>query len=194
MVGRTKRPSPDQSAAVLQHTSNAVNACGLNRFVEGHRRQYRGNALGHHGLAGTRRPDEQNVVSPGAGDFQSALGGLLAAHIAQIHTVLGGFAQEQPRVNVHRLKRFRRIYQIDGLRQGLQGEDVYAFHNRGLASVGFRDGNGFDTELPGGQCSRQGAAHRTDAAIQRQLAQEHAFVQGFAEEMPHAPDQAEGHG
>jgi len=44
--------------------------------------------------------DEQNVVSAGAADFQSPLGGLLDAHIAQIHAVLGSFGQEQPRIHV----------------------------------------------------------------------------------------------
>jgi hypothetical protein len=53
--------------------------------------------------------DQQDIVASGAGDFQGALGGELAAHIAQVHGVLAGFGEHLRRVHRNRLKRFRGI-------------------------------------------------------------------------------------
>src|SRR5690242_1026433 len=95
----TKRACTDEAAAVFEDARDAVDACGFDGFLEGHGRKNGGDALGEHGFAGARRADEKNVVAAGAGDFESALGGLLAVDVAEIDGVLGGFAEGLMRVD-----------------------------------------------------------------------------------------------
>ena len=137
VVRRAKRPRAHQAARIFEHAGDAVDARGLDGFLERHRRQDGGNALGQHGLAGAGRPEENNVVAAGAGDFQRALGALLSANVAQVHRILRGFGEQRLPVDVHGLEGFRRIDQIHRLRQRFHGEHLHAFDHGGFAGVGF---------------------------------------------------------
>jgi hypothetical protein len=74
-----------------------------------------------------------------ASDLQSALRCLLAVDVAQVDRILRRFGEQLMRIDANRLKRFRRIHQIDRLRKRFQAEDVHALDNRCFASVCFRN-------------------------------------------------------
>ena len=194
VVGRTEGTSADQSRAIFKGAGDAVNAGGLDGFVEGHWREDRGNALGEHGFPGSRGADEQDVVTARASDFEGTLGGLLAVHVAHIDGVPSGFTQNLVRIDVNGLEGFRRVHEIDGLRKRFQGKDFDAVDNSGLAGVVFGHGDGLEPLFASGDGRGKRAAHRAHAAIQGQLAEKHHLVQGLAKELALAANDAEGHG
>ena len=193
VVRRTKRPRADQTARIFQHSCHAVNARGLDGFLERHRRQNRGNALGQHGFARAGRPDEQNVVAARAGHFERALRRHLPAHVAQVHGVLAGFRQHLRRVHRNGLKRFRRVDQIDGLRQRFHREHFNAFDHGRFARIRFRHHHVLDAAFARSQRRRERAAHRPHAAIERKFAQKNMRVEHLSEERTLAADQAQRH-
>jgi hypothetical protein len=125
-------------------------------------------------------------VPAGTRHFQGALGGLLPVDIAHIDGVLGRLGKQKLRIHADRLERLWRIDKVDGLRQGLYGEDVHALNHRSFPRVGFWDRNGLEAHFTGGERRRQCASDGTHTAIQRKFSQEHALVQSLAEEVPHA--------
>ena len=193
MVRRTKRPGAHQSALVVKHSRDAVNARRLDRFFERHRRQHRRNTFREHRLARARRPDQQNVVASRAGNFQRSLRCHLSAHVAQIHRILARFRQHLLRVHHDRMKRFRRVHQIHGLRQRFHRENIHALHHRRFARVRFRHHQILDPAFPRRQRRRKRTAHRTHSAIERQLSQENVRIENFAEECSLATEYSKRH-
>jgi hypothetical protein len=84
MVWRAERTHAHQAGRGVQHAGHAVNFCSLQRFFKRERRKNAGDALGQHGLAGAGRPDHEDVVPAGAGNFQRALGRKLSAHFLEV--------------------------------------------------------------------------------------------------------------
>ena len=74
----------DEAAAGVEDSGDAVNLGGLESLFEGERRKNGGHALGQHGLAGAGGADHEDVVASGAGDFDGAFGGLLAADVFEV--------------------------------------------------------------------------------------------------------------
>ena len=171
-----------------------MDARRLNRFVKRHGRQNGGNALGEHGLAGTRRAEQQNVVTAAAGDFESALGGHLSAHVAEIHGILRGFAKDFPRVAMHGRKGFGRVDEIDGLRKRSHGENVDSFDDRRFARVCFGHDDVANAAFTRSDGGGKRSANRTHAAVKRQFAKENKFVESLAEKSSLATQDAERHG
>jgi len=194
VVGGAKRARADQAAAIFKYASDAVNARGFDGFFERHRRKNGGNTFGEHGFASAGRPDEENVVTAGAGHFESALGGLLAVNIAKVDRVLRGFAEQLLGIDANGLEGFRGIDEVDGLGEGFEGEDINALDDGGFAGVGFGNGQRLETDFARGEGGGEGAANGANAAVERKLAEKHALVEHFAEEVAHAADQAESHG
>src|SRR5262249_55433426 len=81
----SKRASANEPASVFERAGDRVDARGFNGLLERHGRKNGGDALGEDGFSGPGRPGEENVVATGAGDFESALGGLLAVDFAQVN-------------------------------------------------------------------------------------------------------------
>ena len=194
VMRRAKRARAHEAARVFEKSGNAVDARGFDGFFERHRRQDGGNALGEHGLSGTRRTDEQNVVAAGAGNFEGALGGHLAAYVAKIGGVLAGFGKHVGSVHVHGLEGLGGIEQVDGLGERLDGEHAGTLDHGGLAGVGFGDDEVLDAAFAGGQGSRKGSPDGTDTTIEGELAEKDVGVQHLAEEGALAAQEAEGHG
>ena len=120
------------------------------RFFKRERRQNGRNALGQHRLARPRRPDHQNVMSAGAGDFKGALGRLLAADVFEIHRKMLRLAQQRFLIYRDRENPVAGVYKMNDVEQGLyrinrDAADHGRFsrvhlrnHNaRNLASAGF---------------------------------------------------------
>ena len=71
-------------ASAVEQTGDGVDLGGLQRFFKGERRQDGRQPLGQHRLAGAGRADHQHVVAAGGGDFEGALGRVLAAHVSEV--------------------------------------------------------------------------------------------------------------
>ena len=84
VVRRAEGAVGDQAAVRVEHAGDGVDLGGLERFFEAQRREDRRQALGQHGLAGAGRADHQDVVAAGGGDFERALGDVLAADVLEV--------------------------------------------------------------------------------------------------------------
>ena len=111
-------------------------------------------------------------------------------HVAEVNGILRGFAQHLLRIDYDRLERLGRVDEIDGLRKRLKRENVYALHYGSFAGVRFGNGERLQAKFAGGECRGESAANGADTSIEREFAQEHAFVELLAEKMAHAADQA----
>ena len=87
LAGRMMRvaegPAPGDRAPG-QLPGNRLHEGQFQRFRRLQRRQQAGQARGQHALARAGRPDHQQVMAPGGGDFQRPLGAFLALHVAQV--------------------------------------------------------------------------------------------------------------
>ena len=68
----------------VEDAGDGVDLGGFEGFLEAQRREDRGEALGEHGFAGAGRADHEDVVATGGGDFEGALGDVLAADVAEV--------------------------------------------------------------------------------------------------------------
>src|SRR6266849_566553 len=84
VVRRAEGPFAEQALSGPEAAGDGPEGGGLDRLLEGKRRQERGQPPREHGLAGARRPDEQRVVAAGGRDLQRALAGGLAAHVYEV--------------------------------------------------------------------------------------------------------------
>ena len=133
-------------------------------------------------------------MAAGAGHFQRALRGKLAANVAQVHGILAGFGEHLRRVHGDGLERFRRIDQVHGLRQRFHAEDANAFDHCSFARIGFRHYDILDAAVTCRESRGQRAAHRTHAAIEREFAEKHVRIENFAEEASLAAGESQRHG
>ena len=72
-----------------QDAGDRMDLGGGERFLQGWRWENRGQAAGEHGLARARRPDHEQIVPSAGGDFEGALGVILAAHVRKVNPVVG---------------------------------------------------------------------------------------------------------
>ena len=100
VVRRAVGARSDQAVALVEHSGDAVNLGGLERFFEGEGRQDGRHAFGQHGLAGAGRADHEDVVASGAGDLDGTLGGLLSAHVFEVDEELLRLAQQRVAVGL----------------------------------------------------------------------------------------------
>ena len=84
VVGRAEGAVRDQAAVGVEHAGDGVDLGGFERFFEAQRRQDGRQALGEHGFAGAGRADHEDVVAAGGGDFERALGDVLAADVFEV--------------------------------------------------------------------------------------------------------------
>ena len=72
-----------------------------------------GMRLASYGLTRTGRPDHQDVVAAGAGNFEGALGGLLAAHVLEVNRIVLGFTQQRVAMYFQGQNPVPRIHEAD---------------------------------------------------------------------------------
>src|SRR5438034_3895612 len=80
-----KRTHSHQASSGVEHSGNAMYFRGLQRLFKSKWRQDGWHALSQHGFSRAGRTDHQNIVPTSACDFESALSGVLAAHIFEVH-------------------------------------------------------------------------------------------------------------
>ena len=92
------RARGDQRAAV-EEPGDALDRGHLDRFVEVERREDRGEAAREHRLAGSRRTDEENVVTARGGDLEGPLRRLLPTNVGEVAGGERGGGEESCRVD-----------------------------------------------------------------------------------------------
>jgi hypothetical protein len=173
VVRRAEGPLGDEARPARQ-ARDRVNFRQLQRGLEFERRKDGGEPLGEHRLARTRRADEQNVMSTGRRDFQRALGGELAAHLAEVNRVVA-LRREQARV-IDFERRGRAPFgergdEFDRAAQGRHRVNGDARDDRRLRRVLFRQDEHADAGGAGAQRDGQRAAHGAHAPVEREFAQ-----------------------
>jgi hypothetical protein len=75
----------------------------------------------------------------------------------------------------------RTIEEPDHVRPRVDAVDSHLLDDRCLSGAGSRDQQSWHTRLGRGHCRRQRSLHRTDAAIQRQLANDAEVLELFGQ-------------
>ena len=153
-------------------------------------RQDADQARRQHRLAGPGRPHQHQVVGAGGGDLQRPLRGLLALDVAQVGiapVVLG-------QARLGRLQELRAAGVVDQREQagGRQDLDLVLEPGRLRAAGGRADQA--EPALGRRHRRRQHAGDRTDAAVQRQLAQHQVLLHRVDRQHAHDDQHAQGDG
>ena len=172
--------------AVLQFAGEALDHRDFERFAGVERGQEAGQACRQHRLAGAGRTQHQQIVAAGGCDFECALCGLLALHVAQVghrDRFVGEFGDGR----AQHLHAFEMIDQRD---QRRCCDDFEAAGPGGFGAGVLRaDERAFEFErLDRG---RQDASDRDDRAVERQLAERHVARHFRRREHAHNGEQAE---
>jgi len=103
VVGGAEGAVGDEALVAVEDAGDGVDLGGLEGLFKAQGREDGGQALGEHGFAGAGRADHEDVVATGGGDFEGALGDVLAADVAEVGLILDGFVEEGGAVDDERL-------------------------------------------------------------------------------------------
>ena len=166
MVRRTERPLVGQRAA-FDLAGDGGDHRHFQQFGRQQRRQDRGQPRRQHRLAGAGRADHQQVMSAGGGDFERALGALLALDVGEVERCAVDLADLRLRAVEH----LRALEMIGELNERLRRDDLDLRRGPGR----FRPAHGrADQALPariGADGGRQHAGDRGDAAVEAEFAE-----------------------
>jgi hypothetical protein len=84
VMGRAKRTVGDQTCAGRQQPGHRVHRSDLQRFVERQGRENARHPPRHHRLSGSRRANEQEVVTTGGRHLERTTSEELAAHVRKV--------------------------------------------------------------------------------------------------------------
>ena len=169
MVWTAERTAGQHGCPAAQQSGYRVHLAGLQRLLQGHVGQNRGQAFCKHTFAAAWRTDHQNMVGPRRRDLQRALYGLLPHHIGKIQPSRPG-----DRKIKGRLRRKERVSaeMLCQLGHVLHAVDGQPFHNAGLGCVIRRDIQRRHSGVAGGQRHGQNAGGGPQRAFQAQLSDE----------------------
>ena len=98
VVRRAEGPVRHQPLLRVEHPGHGVDLGGFERFLKAQRRQDGWRSLGQHGLGlELGYQDQEDVVVAGRGDFERALGHVLAAHVLEVPKGTACSSSEQDR-------------------------------------------------------------------------------------------------
>ncbi len=181
MVRRAERSLRDQARAGIEHAGHGVNLGGFERFFKRERGKDGGQPLGQHGFARAGRADHQNVVAAGGGHFEGALGGLLAAHIAEVDGEVLELAEDLFGRNAEGFALnhadHRGVEQVDDVEQRGDGIDVDTFDNCRFSRVGSREDEIGNPFFAGQDSHRQHAGDGAHTAVEAELADQQEFAE-----------------
>ena len=130
-------------------------------------------------------------MGAGGGDFQGALGVLVATHVSEVHGIARGlrghFGDGQ------RLDSNQPHVMGDELLQRLDGIDGNTFDDRGFGAVNGGDERLVHAGIAGGRHHWENAVCVANAAVQRQLTEVHRLVVVKALELPSGSQNRHGH-
>ena len=99
MVGRTERARGDESIPAREEPGNRENFGDFDAFFEIELGEDGGERFGENGLSASRRTAHQDIVAPGGGDFEGALGMFLATDVLHIEEE-GFFLEERFHIDI----------------------------------------------------------------------------------------------
>ena len=99
VVRGAEGPGSQERLLPVQEAGDGEDLRRFDGLREGQVGEDRHEPLGEHGLSGAGRTDHQEVVPPGGGDLQGALGLLLAADLAEIEGVVAAPPEELPDID-----------------------------------------------------------------------------------------------
>ena len=166
-----------------------MDAGGLERFVQRHRREDGGEPPGQHGLPGTGRPDHQQVVPAGGGNLQCPLGRSLAADVSQVG--VSGRRGTRVQVGADGAELAGPADEGTHLRERRGAAGLNALDHGGLGGVGGRQHHAAAARRPGAQGDGQRAAHRPEIALETQLADDEIAVEPPGRELAAGEQDAE---
>ncbi|KAF5031758.1 hypothetical protein DSECCO2_624440 [anaerobic digester metagenome] len=183
-----------EQARAVQAAGHRIDGRDLEGLLEGQRRQHRGDALGEHGLAGTRRADEKQVVRAGRRDLHRALGMGLSLDLGEVLGKGGRVAGGGERRGRARRKAFLAGKKAQHLAQVVGGVDREPGHGRGLVGVGAGDDKPFRPFAPGPRRQGQHARHGLELAGKGEFTAEKESVRGPGGHRLHGREQRERQG
>ena len=165
MVRVAKRPLTQQPAAA-QPAGDRLDHAEFQRLGRFERRQDAGQPRRQHRFARAGRPDHQQIVAAGGGDFERAFRALLALDVLQVET--GGARRRQ--FCLRRRQQLRALEVVDDRQQVRRRDDFDLAGPGGLAAARARaDDSGVARR--GRQRGDQDAGNRRQRAVERDLAE-----------------------
>jgi hypothetical protein len=134
-MGRPKRAFGDERLAGLHEADDAVDLGSFERFFQRQRWQNGRQPLGEHGLSGSRRANEKNIVTTGGGDLQRTLHRFLAFDLGKIYFVIGDVLKEFFNVHFGGRDFDFAFEERSGFAQVLDGNDAQTFHDGRFSGV-----------------------------------------------------------
>ncbi len=157
MVRVAERPLAQQPAAA-QPAGDRLDHAEFQRLGRFERRQDAGQPRRQHRLAGAGRPDHQQVVPAGRGDFERPLGALLALYILQVEP--GGARRRQLRLG--RRQELGALEMVDD-RQQVRRRDDLDLAGPGRLAAAFGRADDAAVARRRGERRQQHAGHRRSA-------------------------------
>src|SRR5215471_10750403 len=147
-------------------------------FLQGERREDAAEAAREHGLAGSWRPDHDEVVTSRGGDFESALCPKVAAHVGEIQALVSVRGAVQ-RSQSMRADRALPVQVLESLvNRGKRNHGDAAYHRRFLGVAG-GDEKAMDAPPPAVEGDGQDAAHGLYAAVERELTEHRRVLEAL---------------
>ena len=115
-------------------------------------------------------PDHQHVMGAGGGDLEGALGMRLPAHLREVDARRRGLGGRSSGSRTQGGAARSPLRYSTASWSEASGDRVHARHRRALRGIAGGQQEARDGRLPAVQGHRQGAAHRPDTAVERELA------------------------
>ena len=194
VVRRTIRTGSHQSSSRVQNSSDAVDFRGFKCFFRGERWQDGRHALGQHRLTRSGRPDHQDVVSPGTGDFDRTLRRLLSTNVFEVDQELLRLAQKRVSICFDWSDSIAGVHEVDHIEERSHRVNVHASHHRGFLRISL--GHDQPRNLSPSCLKRYGQSpsHSANASVQRKLTDEKAIRNVLLCQPSVGADDAESHG
>ena len=194
MVRGTVRSRGDERLAFPEQAHDAVDLGGLDGLVEAHPGKDRRQAAREHGLARSRRPDHDDVVSARSGDLDGSLGMLLSFYLGEILLVRGIGLEGALDIDAHGIEGGGAGEELHHLRQGLHAVDRDGLDDGRLLRVVFRDHHAAVPGLFRKHGHGERAPHRLDPAVEGELAHDEVAVHHLLGEDALGDQHADGDG
>ncbi len=173
---------------LAEQPCDAVDGGTLEGFVQSQIGQDAWHSPGQHGLARAGRSDQQEVVSAGSGDFESALRRLLPTDLGQVAVGKVPLPEGEQGLAVDDDRGERGNPQQMGCHRAkvgsAQGGDP--FRQGCLGAVFLRYENLVEACLPGAEGRGEGTLDRPKAAVESQLGGDHGALQAVGGQTPQA--------
>src|SRR6185369_15864952 len=177
MVGSAERSAGHQGLAGRKQPYDAVDLGRLQGFLQGERRQDGCQAFGQHRFAGSGRPDKQDVVTAGGGNFQGALYRFLAFDFGEIVLVIVGVLENAVDIDPGGRDFQFAFEEAGGFAQVADGNDLQTVDDGGFGRVFGRDEDAGLSLRLGRQRDRQNPFDGADGASEGEFADHDEIIE-----------------